>query len=76
MNDMMNEINSEDYNQILDGHLVSDMLDEMKEHVGAEELLNELFYAVGKIELFKALRYIKRMSNMELECYSDDDYKD
>jgi len=73
MNDYHNSINDEDYKQILDGHLVSDIMDEMKEQLGADELLNDLFYAVGKIEMFKALRYIKRVKDMHLECYSEND---
>ena len=73
MNDYHNSINAEDYNRILDDHLVSDMMDEMKEQLGADELLNDIFYAVGKIEMFKALRYIKRVRDMHLDCYSEND---
>lgn len=73
MNDYHNSINAEDYSRVLDDHLVSDMMDEMKEQLGADELLNDLFYAVGKIEMFKALRYIKRVRDMKLDCYSEND---
>lgn len=68
---MEDKISNKDYTQILDGHLVSDMMDEMKEYIGADQLLNDLFYAVGKIEMFKSLRYIKRMRNMYLDCYPE-----
>ncbi len=72
MNDYHNSINAEDYKRILDGHLVSDMMDEMKEQLGPDELLNDLFYAVGKINMFLALRYVKRVRDMYLDCYSED----
>ena len=63
------QISAEDYPRILDGHLVSDMIDEIKEHIGADQLINDLYYAIGKIEMFKALRYIKRVRCMPLSSY-------
>jgi len=66
-------ISGEDYQRILDGHLVSDMIDEMKEHIGADQLINDLYYAIGKIEMFKALRYIKRVRCMPLSSYVEND---
>ena len=67
------QISAEDYPRILDGHLVSDMIDEMKEHISADQLINDLYYAIGKIEMFKALRYIKRVRDMPLSSYVEND---
>lgn len=68
------QISAEDYTRILDGHLVSDMIDEIKECLGDDQLINDLYYAIGKIEMFKALRYIKRVRDMTLSCYVEDEY--
>ena len=67
------QISAEDYPRILDGHLVSDMIDEIKEHIGADQLIDDLYYAIGKIEMFKALRYIKRVRDMPLSSYVEND---
>jgi len=66
-------ISGEDYLRVLNGHLVSDMIDEMKEHIGADQLIDDLYYAIGKIEMFKALRYIKRVRDMPLSSYVEND---
>jgi glucose uptake protein GlcU len=49
------------------------MIDEMKEHIGADQLIDDLYYAIGKIEMFKALRYIKRVRDMPLSSYVEND---
>jgi hypothetical protein len=66
-------ISGEDYQRILDRHLVSDMIDEIKEHISADQLIDDLYYAIGKIEMFKALRYIKRVRCMPLSSYVEKD---
>ena len=72
-NNQHEQISDEDYLRIVDGHLVSDMIDEMKEHLGADQLINDLYYAIGKIEMFKALRYTKRVRCMPLSSYVEND---
>ena len=67
------QISGEDYQRVLDGHLVSDMMYEIKEHIGADQLIDDLYYAIGKIEMFKALRYIKRARDMSLSSYVEND---
>ena len=71
--DSHEQISGEDYQRVLNGHLVSDMIDEMKEHISADQLINDLYYAIGKIEMFKALRYIKRVRDMPLSSYVEND---
>ena len=67
------QISGEDYQRVLDGHLVSDMMYEIKEHISADQLIDDLYYAIGKIEMFKALRYIKRVRDMSLSSYVEND---